>query len=118
MEQWQKKLGAQPYSEIQMIPSIDQATQQPTDALNSVDAIPKIENALKVLNVIPQGGHLRIVCLGTAFSAFLYEAVTYLLKEWKDPVETVAPVKTYTSLHQAPRQRMSCATFASGYALQ
>jgi len=85
VDNWQKNLNHQPFIEVKMLPSMDHATGTVTDSLNSVDSIPKIENALKTLNASPHGGNLRVVFLGTAFSAFVYDALTYLLKEWKGP---------------------------------
>jgi len=85
VDNWQKNLNHQPCIEIKMLPSIDRATGTVTNSLNAVDSIPKVENALKTLNATPHGGNLRVVFLGTAFSAFVYDAVTYLLKEWKGP---------------------------------
>jgi hypothetical protein len=53
--------------------------------LDSTDAIPKINQLLELANQLPAGQMLRIICLGTGYSGFLYEAITYLLQEWTEP---------------------------------
>jgi len=72
-------LGSGPYFEIPLLP-----LSEAHNLLDSTDAIPKIENALQVINMLPNGELIRVVNLGTGYSHFLYEAITYLLKEWKD----------------------------------
>jgi hypothetical protein len=58
---------------------------QATDRLDSRDAITKIETALEHINTLASGEKLRVIVLGTGYSAFLYDALTYLLREWKEP---------------------------------
>ena len=51
------------------------------DVMDSSDAIPKIETALRTVNHLPVGEKIRLVCLGTGHSYFLYEAIAYLLSQ-------------------------------------
>jgi hypothetical protein len=82
VQQWQQNLGAQHYLEIQLFPLGE--TPELAQQLNASDAIPKILTALQSLNNLPKGEHIRIICLGTGYSSFLYTALTYLLKEWRN----------------------------------
>jgi len=79
IDKWTKCLGSQRNYYIQMDPLSGR------DALNSSDAIPKMEKALEHVNQLAAGEKLRIIVLGTGHAAFLYEALTYILREWKEP---------------------------------
>lgn len=70
----------QPTFEIKLLP-----LRESTNIMDSADAISKIEEMLDLANQLPAGEMIRIVHLGTSYSNFLYEAISYLLKEWKEP---------------------------------
>jgi hypothetical protein len=74
------ELGAKAYYQIPMLP-----LENSPQLLNSSDAITKTEQALAKLNTLPQGGLIRVIHLGSGYASFLYDAVTYLLKEWRNP---------------------------------
>lgn len=87
VDQWKKHFGPEPhntYFEIDLLP-VRQATGETLDQMNSRDAIPKIEQAMVSLNQVEKESFIRIVCLGTGFSQFLYEAIQFILSEWKNP---------------------------------
>lgn len=66
--------------EIPLLPVIAQSGDV-KDSLDARDAIPKIQAALNTLNVL-NDTKIRIVILGTGCAHFLFEAITYVLKEW------------------------------------
>lgn len=78
---WKQHIGSEgiDYYEIQLRPLIED-----DEILDSADAIPKIEAALEMANKLPADSRIRVINLGTGYSNFLYHAVTYLLKEWRD----------------------------------
>lgn len=78
-EHWMQHFGNQRYSYIQILPL------EGRDAINDRDAIPKIEQALSDINQLPAGEKIRVIVMGTGHSAFLNDALTYLLREWKEP---------------------------------
>uniref|UniRef100_A0A0B7B7P7 Uncharacterized protein n=1 Tax=Arion vulgaris TaxID=1028688 RepID=A0A0B7B7P7_9EUPU len=82
--QWKayfKAVGvSQLYEEIQLRP-----LENNLEALDDKDAIPKTESMLKRINQLPANEGIRVICLGTGHSRFLYEAITYLLREWSQP---------------------------------
>jgi len=80
VQKWQNHLGVQPFLEIKMIP----VNTPPYHELDAADAIPKIEPALNHMNKLEDNACIRIICLGTGYAAFLYKAITYLLKEWRN----------------------------------
>ena len=87
VEQWKKHYkeiqnsgSDQLYSEIKLLPLPER-----NYLLDSCDAILKIEKTLKELNKLPPSRYIRVICLGTAYASFLYEAITYLLQEWEEP---------------------------------
>lgn len=89
VQKWKNHFGQnQPYYEIPLLP-----IPQHAEVLDSSDAILKIEQALKDMNELPPDVKIRVVCLGTGYSNFLYDALTYLLKEWKNPDGTLRKAK-------------------------
>jgi len=93
VEKWKDHFGAdQAYCEIPLLPlTINNRT---LDALESSDAIPKIETALQSINVLLPSEMVRLVCLGTGHSHFLFEAIAYLLKEWREPSGSLRPTES------------------------
>jgi len=85
VRKWQDHLGPlqQTFYEIPLLPVV--INNEIQDVMDSADAIPKIEAALTAINALAVGEKIRLVALGTGYSHFLYEAITYLLKEWKEP---------------------------------
>jgi len=85
IEKWKQHLGTpqQAFYEIPLIPVM--INGEILDMMDSTDAIPKIETALKAINNMPVNETIRLICLGTGHCSFLYEAITYLLREWKEP---------------------------------
>jgi len=79
VQKWQQQLGAQPFWEIKMLP----INVPPYRELDAADANTKVEAALNHMNKLEDSAHIRIICLGTGYAAFLYQAITYLLKEWR-----------------------------------
>jgi hypothetical protein len=92
IEQWKLTFGNQTYFEIVILPMLS-STGDVKDQVNGRDAIPKIEEALKGLNHLPDHEYIRIVCLGTGYSKFLYESITFLLKNWQKPDGTIRSEK-------------------------
>jgi hypothetical protein len=80
VQKWQAQLGNQSYYYIGLLP-----LPESPDQLNTSDAIPKIERALDDINQLTPGAKLRVIVLGTGHAGFLYEALTFLLREWKEP---------------------------------
>lgn len=70
----------QDYEEIQLRP-----LQEKPEALDCTDAIPKTELMLKRINQLPANEGIRVIVLGTGHSSFLYDAISYLLREWRQP---------------------------------
>lgn len=77
---WMRHYGNQLYSLIPILPN-----NEVPDAINSRDAIAKVENELQNIRQLPVGEKLRIILLGTGHSGFVYDAITYLLREWSEP---------------------------------
>jgi len=84
VDKWKDHFGADlVYYEIPLLPLV--INNRALDALESSDAIDKIETALHAINVLPPNEMVRLVCLGTGHAHFLFEAIAYLLKEWREP---------------------------------
>jgi len=84
VEMWKDHFGAdQAYYDIPLLPLV--INNRSVDAMNSTDGIPKIEAALQAINNLIPNEMVRLVCLGTGHAHFLFDAIAYLLKEWKDP---------------------------------
>jgi len=90
VKKWKSHFGPnQEFYEIPLMPVI--INNQVFDVMDSSDAIPKIETALRAVNQLPVGEKIRLVCLGTGHSHFLYEAIAYLLNQWRDPTGNLRP---------------------------
>lgn len=94
---WKEHLGDHPYYSIDLQPvsephddpnSIGGSTLRMVDRLDSKKGIPKIESALQAMNALPAGERIRVIILGTGYSQFSYDSITYMLREWKDPSGT------------------------------
>lgn len=79
VQKWQQHLGNQSYFEIRMLPLLI----APFRELDAADATKQIEVALSHMNKLEDNVRIRIISLGTGYAAFLYQAITYLLKEWR-----------------------------------
>ena len=51
-------------------------------------ALVEINRALVILNTVPNGDSVRIICLGPGVSQLTLDALTYLIREWKTPANT------------------------------
>lgn len=68
------------YGEMKLLPLPENSS-----ILDSADAILKIHSVLPTINALPVREGIRVICLGTGYSSFLYDAISYLFKEWKEP---------------------------------
>jgi len=82
VQKWMSKLGTQRYYYIILQPWGER------DAMDSTDAIPKMEQALLDINTLPAGEKIRVIVLGTGHAGFLFDALSYLLREWKNSTGT------------------------------
>jgi hypothetical protein len=78
-------LTSDPYYEIKLraVQRMKNGKLKETDQLNAPDAIAEIERLLHDVNQLPiEGSNIRIVIMGIAFTHFMFDAITHLLKEW------------------------------------
>jgi hypothetical protein len=79
---WREIMKCQSFVDIEIMPMMSEGKMR--DATDSLDAIPKIEKAIEKLNQLEDKAPIRLVCLGNGFSNFIYDAITFLLREWKN----------------------------------
>jgi hypothetical protein len=93
VEKWKNHFGPDlEYTEIPLLSLV--INGKVLDAIDSTDAIPKIETALQAINQLPGTEMVRLVCLGTGHCHFLFQAIAYLLKEWRDPLGSLRSLES------------------------